>query len=72
MTNTAIVIGAGAAGLATAGLLARKGYRVTVLEKNKDFGGRAGSLAEAGFRWDTGPMLLNDIFPRWALQSMKS
>jgi len=35
MTNTAIVIGAGAAGLATAGLLARKGYRVTVLKRTK-------------------------------------
>ena len=70
MTNTAIVIGAGAAGLATAGLLARKGYRVTVLEKNKDFGGRAGSLAEAGFRWDTGPSwyLMPDAFERYFSQ----
>ncbi|WP_433674165.1 phytoene desaturase family protein [Microbacterium gorillae] len=49
------IIGAGVAGLATAGLLAREGHDVTVLEKNAVLGGRAGSLERDGFRFDTGP-----------------
>lgn len=67
MTRTAIVIGAGAAGLATAGLLAREGYRVTVVEKNDTYGGRAGCLEDAGLRWDTGPSwyLMPDAFDRF-------
>src|SRR5699024_9192135 len=54
-TPTAIVIGAGVAGLATAGLLARDGYDVTVFEKQDRVGGRAGVIEDAGFRWDMGP-----------------
>lgn len=54
MTRT-IVIGAGAAGLATAALLAREGHDVHVLERGDDIGGRAGSLEREGFRFDTGP-----------------
>ncbi|MFB7252011.1 phytoene desaturase family protein [Microbacterium sp. NPDC056234] len=53
--SRAIVIGGGVAGLATAGLLARDGYRVTVLERNSRTGGRAGTLERDGFRFDTGP-----------------
>lgn len=55
MTQKAIVIGAGVAGLATAGLLARKGYAVAVLEKNQHVGGRADEIREGGFRFETGP-----------------
>nr|WP_255806765.1 phytoene desaturase family protein [Corynebacterium kalidii] len=66
----AVVIGAGAAGLATAGLLARRGYAVTLLERGTAVGGRAGSLTvdEApGFRWDTGPSwyLMPEAFDRF-------
>ena len=50
-----IIIGAGVAGLASAGLLARDGYDVTVLEQQDQVGGRAGVLEDAGFRWDMGP-----------------
>ncbi|GAA1155605.1 phytoene desaturase family protein [Nesterenkonia sandarakina] len=50
-----IVIGAGVAGLASAALLAREGHDVLVLEKGERTGGRAGMLAEDGFRFDTGP-----------------
>lgn len=53
--NSAVIIGAGIGGLATAGLLARQGVQVTVIEKNDEVGGRAGSLALGGFRWDVGP-----------------
>ena len=51
----AVVIGAGIAGLATAALLGREGYEVTVVDSLDEVGGRAGNFAEAGFRWDTGP-----------------
>ena len=53
--STAIVIGAGVAGLATAGLLARRGMEVTVVERREAVGGRAGELAVDGFRFETGP-----------------
>lgn len=54
MTRT-VIIGAGAAGLATAALLARDGHEVTVLERGDAIGGRAGLLERDGFRFDTGP-----------------
>lgn len=68
-----IVIGAGVAGLATAGLLARDGHQVTLLESNDTVGGRAGSLsgaqigADPAFRWDTGPSwyLMPEAFDRF-------
>ena len=49
------VIGGGIAGLATAALLAREGYAVTLLEQRTSLGGRAGSWEHDGFRFDTGP-----------------
>ena len=54
---SAIVVGAGIGGLAAAGRLARAGYRVTVLEKSAQAGGRAGRLRRDGFTFDTGPTL---------------
>jgi 1-hydroxy-2-isopentenylcarotenoid 3,4-desaturase len=52
---TAVVVGGGVAGLASAALLARDGYEVQLLEKNAAPGGRAGSWTGGGFRFDTGP-----------------
>jgi phytoene desaturase len=62
--NSALVIGAGIGGLATAARLARAGYRVSVLEKGSRPGGRAGVLTQDGFRFDTGPtlFLMPDVF----------
>lgn len=59
-----IVIGGGIAGLASAALLARDGYQVTLLEKNASLGGRAGSWSSQGFRFDTGPSwyLMPEVF----------
>ena len=59
-----VVIGGGISGLAAAGLLARDGHTVTVLEKNSAVGGRAGSWECDGFRFDTGPSwyLMPDVF----------
>ncbi|MGC9313088.1 MAG: FAD-dependent oxidoreductase, partial [Sediminispirochaetaceae bacterium] len=39
MSESILVVGAGFAGLSTAALLAKKGYDVTVLEKNSSVGG---------------------------------
>lgn len=55
MSKHVVVIGAGVAGLATAALLLREGMRVTVVDKQRSVGGRAGSLESDGFRFDTGP-----------------
>lgn len=59
-----VVIGAGIGGLASAALLAKKGYKVTLLEKNSSPGGRAMQLKAKGFTYDMGPSwyLLPDVF----------
>lgn len=61
---TAIVIGGGISGLASAALLERDGYDVTLLEARDQLGGRAGSWESQGFRFDTGPSwyLMPEVF----------
>jgi phytoene desaturase len=61
---SAVVVGGGIAGLATAGLLARDGYTVDLLEQGERLGGRIGSWESAGFRFDTGPSwyLMPEVF----------
>ena len=58
----AIVIGAGLGGLAVSSLLARKGYKVTVYEKNESPGGKMQQLEAKGYRFDTGPSLFTMPF----------
>ncbi len=50
-----IVIGSGFAGLSAACVLAKEGYKVTVLEKNSQPGGRASVWEKDGFTFDMGP-----------------
>ena len=52
---SAIVIGAGFAGLAAAARLGQAGFNVTVLEKNDQPGGRARIWQQDGFTFDMGP-----------------
>ncbi|OOQ58112.1 phytoene desaturase family protein [Mucilaginibacter pedocola] len=50
-----VVIGAGFAGLASACVLAKEGYKVTIVEKNDQPGGRARIWEKDGFKFDMGP-----------------
>jgi phytoene desaturase len=67
LKNKAIVIGAGFAGLAAATKLAKEGFDVTVLEKNKETGGRARKLEIDGFTFDMGPSWywMPDVFENY-------
>ena len=59
-----VVVGGGVGGLATAGRLAKRGARVTVLEKNDKVGGRVGEYNWQQHRWETGAslLLLPDVY----------
>jgi len=50
-----IIIGAGFAGLSAACVLAKQGFKVTILEKNDQPGGRARVWEKDGFKFDMGP-----------------
>ena len=52
-----VVIGAGAAGLATAARLAVKGHQVQILEQSDSIGGKLATYRRDGFAFDTGPSL---------------
>ncbi|WP_430591763.1 phytoene desaturase family protein [Humidisolicoccus flavus] len=62
--KTAVVIGAGIAGLASGALLAKDGWNVTILESRGEIGGRAGRWSAEGFTFDTGPswFLMAEVF----------
>src|SRR5262245_24917440 len=66
MTRVAI-IGAGFSGLSAACFLAKKGFTVTVLEKNATVGGRARKFEAVGFRFDMGPSWywMPDVFEKF-------
>lgn len=53
-----IIIGAGPGGLASAMLLAKKGYNVHVYEKHSKPGGRSKALELGDYRFDLGPTFL--------------
>ena len=56
--KSAIIIGAGIGGIATAIYLAREGYAVSVYEKNSSPGGRCGQIMRDGHRFDLGATML--------------
>jgi phytoene desaturase len=55
MKKNVLIVGAGLGGLALALRLAKKGFAVTILEKNDKPGGRLNQLKTGGFTFDTGP-----------------
>lgn len=57
-TKTVIVIGAGIGGITAAIHLAKRGWQVTILEKNDHPGGRCDRISRDGHQFDTGPTLL--------------
>ena len=52
------VIGAGLGGLAAACVLAARGHKVVLFEKNDWLGGKAAQWEQDGFRFDMGPTIL--------------
>jgi len=66
-SKNALVIGAGFAGLSAASFLAKKGWKVTVVEKNDLPGGRARRFEAAGFTFDMGPSWywMPDVFEKY-------
>ena len=67
MGSKIIIVGSGFGGLAAAGLLAKDGYKVIVLEKNEQVGGRASIWKTDGFLFDMGPSwyLMPDVFEKF-------
>ena len=57
MSNKAIIIGSGIAGIATSIRLACQGYDVSVFEKNEYTGGKLSSFTLGDYRFDFGPSL---------------
>lgn len=58
----AIVIGAGFGGIAGALRLRAKGYKVTLIDRCEQLGGRAQSFERNGFRHDAGPTVITAPF----------
>ena len=59
-----VIIGGGIGGLGLACLLGKKGYEVSLYEKNAKVGGRASVFQKDGFTFDMGPSwyLMPDVF----------
>jgi phytoene desaturase len=66
-SKNALVIGAGFAGLSAASFLAKKGWKVTIVEKNDLPGGRARKFEAQGFTFDMGPSWywMPDVFEKY-------
>jgi phytoene desaturase len=58
MSKNAIIIGGGLGGLSAAIRLAKKGFTVTILEKNETVGGKVNIVESGGYKFDTGASLL--------------
>jgi phytoene desaturase len=67
MKKNIYIIGSGFSALSASCYLAKKGYNVTVLEKNDTLGGRARQYKKDGFTFDIGPSWywMPDVFERF-------
>lgn len=74
VSKQVIIIGSGFAGLSAAAFMAKAGWKVTVLEKNDQPGGRARQWKSDGFTFDMGPSWywMPDVFERYFAQFGKS
>ena len=52
------VVGAGPGGLTAAMLLAKRGFKVTLFEKEDTVGGRNAAIVKNGYKFDVGPTFL--------------
>lgn len=57
-----LIVGAGPGGLTAGMLLAHRGFRVTIVEKNDQVGGRNSEIKVDGFSFDLGPTFLHQKF----------
>jgi len=57
-----VIVGAGPGGLTSGMILARRGFDVTIVEKQDRVGGRNGELRVDDFSFDTGPTFLHQKF----------
>jgi phytoene desaturase len=57
-----LIVGAGPGGLTAGMLLAHRGCRVTIVEKNDRVGGRNSEIDAGGFSFDLGPTFLHQKF----------
>ena len=57
-----VIVGAGPGGLTAAMILAHRGIRVTVVEKDEAVGGRNAELKAGPYSFDTGPTFLHQKF----------
>ena len=60
--NNVLIVGTGIGGLATALRLAKRGYKVEMIEKNDQAGGRLNQIKKDGFTFDTGPSFFSMSF----------
>ena len=67
MSKKVTILGAGISGLSASAFLAKKGFDVTILEKNATIGGRARQFHKDGFLFDMGPSWywMPDVFERF-------
>lgn len=59
----AIIIGAGISGLMSGLLLAKKGVKVKIYDKNQEVGGVTSLLKKNGYTWEQGPLLMGEFLP---------
>ncbi len=62
-SNTAVVVGAGLAGLTAAHRLARRGLAVTVIERQPQVGGPVQTVVKDGFLFESGPNSIRATSP---------
>lgn len=67
MAETVVIVGGGVGGLTTGALLAKEGYKVTVLEKNATIGGGLQTFHRNGIDYVTGMHIVGGFHPNGVL-----